>query len=155
MRIGEAFRATYHRLRRDREKRAYTPRTFAGYLRRCGAQVGEDCWIASMEMEVGIEPYLLKIGNRVTIERDAVCLTHDGAAWIFRHLVPDLQMYGPIVIEDDCRIGRGAILCPNVRIGRGATIAPGAVVISDIPAGAEASGIPARATASASQLRRT
>jgi acetyltransferase-like isoleucine patch superfamily enzyme len=137
-------RAKWERRRRDREKRAYTPETYARYLRGCGAQVGDDCVIAAMDLEIGIEAYLLKIGNRVIIEPEVACLTHDGAAWIFRHQVPDLQVYGPIIIEDDCRIGRGAILCPNVRLGRGAAIAPGSLVISDVPSGGSVAGVPAR-----------
>src|SRR5690349_11778489 len=126
-------RAKWERWRRDCEKRSYTPETYAEYLRRCGAQVGDGCFIASMDLEVGIEAYLLKIGSRVIIEPEVACLTHDGAAWIFRNQVPDLQVYGPIIIEDECRIGRGAILCPNVRVGRGSTVAPGSLIISNVP----------------------
>ncbi|HLK48874.1 MAG TPA: hypothetical protein VKT49_12105 [Bryobacteraceae bacterium] len=137
-------RDKWERRRHAREKRAYTPETYAQYLRRCGAQVGDGCVIAAMDLEVGIEAYLLKIGSRVIIEREVACLTHDGAAWIFRHQVPDLQVYGPIIIEDDCRIGRGAILCPNIRVGRGANVAPGSVVICDVPPGRSVQGVPAR-----------
>jgi acetyltransferase-like isoleucine patch superfamily enzyme len=144
MSLWSLARAKWECRRREREKRRYNPSTYAEYLRRCGAQVGDGCFIAAMDMEVGIEAYLLKIGSRVTIEPEVACLTHDGAAWIFRHLVPDLQVYGPITIEDDCSIGRGAILCPNVRVGRGATVAPGSLVISDIPPGSSVAGVPAR-----------
>jgi NDP-sugar pyrophosphorylase family protein len=49
----------------------------------------------------------------------------------------------PVVIEDDVRIGIGAIVLKGVRIGAGAEIAPGAVVRSDVPPGAGAEGNPA------------
>jgi len=50
----------------------------------------------------------------------------------------------PVIIEDDVWIGIGAIILKGVRIGRGARIGAGAVVTSDVPAGADFSGNPAR-----------
>ncbi len=50
----------------------------------------------------------------------------------------------PVVIEDDVWIGIGAIILKGVHIGRGAQIAAGAVVTSDVAAGACATGNPAR-----------
>lgn len=47
-------------------------------------------------------------------------------------------------IEDDVRIGVGAILLPAVRIGRGAVVAAGAVVTRDVAAGQLVVGMPAR-----------
>jgi serine O-acetyltransferase len=48
------------------------------------------------------------------------------------------------VIEDDVVIGCGARILGPVRIGRGAFIGANAVVLSDVPAGAIATGIPAK-----------
>jgi acetyltransferase-like isoleucine patch superfamily enzyme/acyl carrier protein len=53
----------------------------------------------------------------------------------------------PIAVGRDVRIGARAILMPGCRIGDGARIAPGAVVSGEIPAGALASGVPARVLA--------
>lgn len=47
------------------------------------------------------------------------------------------------VIEDDAVIGCGARILGPVRIGKGAVIGANAVVLSDVPAGAVAVGIPA------------
>jgi acetyltransferase-like isoleucine patch superfamily enzyme len=138
--VGNKFRE-----RRQRwQKRRYTPWTYSEHLRACGARVGDGCFIASMTLEVGIEPYLLKIGNHVAIDQQVGLMTHDGAAWVFRHLIADLQVYGPIVIADNCSIGRGAILCPGIRVGPNSIVAPGAVVIADVPPGSIVSGVPAR-----------
>lgn len=52
----------------------------------------------------------------------------------------------PVIIEDDVWIGIGAIVLKGVRIGRGARISAGAVVTTDVPAGANVSGNPARIT---------
>ena len=50
----------------------------------------------------------------------------------------------PVVIEDDVRIGIGAIILKGVHIGRGAHIGAGAVVTKDVPDGARVEGNPAR-----------
>ena len=48
------------------------------------------------------------------------------------------------VIEDDVIIGCGARVLGPVRIGRGAFIGANAVVLTDVPAGAIATGVPAK-----------
>lgn len=50
----------------------------------------------------------------------------------------------PVIIEDDVWIGIGTIVLKGVRVGRGARIGAGAVVTTDVPAGAEVTGNPAR-----------
>lgn len=47
------------------------------------------------------------------------------------------------VIEDDVEIGAGACVLGPVHIGRGAKIGANAVVLTDVPAGAVAMGVPA------------
>ena len=49
----------------------------------------------------------------------------------------------PVTIGDDVTIGINAIVLKGVTIGAGAQIQPGAVVTTDIPAGATATGNPA------------
>lgn len=50
----------------------------------------------------------------------------------------------PVVIEDDVWIGYNATILKGVRVGVGAIIAPGALVVENVPAGAEVAGNPAR-----------
>ncbi|MET0340718.1 MAG: serine O-acetyltransferase EpsC [Polyangiales bacterium] len=50
------------------------------------------------------------------------------------------------VIEDDVVVGAGARILGPVRVGKGARIGANAVVLSDVPAGALAVGIPAKIT---------
>lgn len=55
-----------------------------------------------------------------------------------------LFVKGPVIIEDDVWIGRGATILSGVRIGKGAVIAAGAVVNRDVPSYSVAAGVPAR-----------
>lgn len=51
---------------------------------------------------------------------------------------------GPIIVRDDVWIGMNAIVLSGVEIGQGAVIAAGAVVTSNIPPYAIATGVPAK-----------
>jgi acetyltransferase-like isoleucine patch superfamily enzyme len=116
--------------------------TIAEYFRKQGAQVGEGCNI--MPHLLGGEPYLVKIGNHVAIAEGVKFITHDGGAWIFRKEIKNMQVFGPIIIEDNCVIGEDAILFPNIRIGKNSIVGAGSVVITDIPPDSIVMGIPAR-----------
>jgi acetyltransferase-like isoleucine patch superfamily enzyme len=50
----------------------------------------------------------------------------------------------PVVIDDDVRIGIGAIILKGVHIGAGARIGAGSVVTADVPPGAVVQGNPGR-----------
>ncbi len=50
---------------------------------------------------------------------------------------------GEPTLEDDVRIGAGAVVLGPVRLGRGARVAANSVVMIDVPAGRLAVGIPA------------
>lgn len=44
----------------------------------------------------GNEPYLIEIGNNVTITRGVSFVTHEGGAALFRQEYPDLNLFGKI-----------------------------------------------------------
>lgn len=116
--------------------------TIAEYFRKQGAQIGEGCSI--IPRMLGDEPYLIKIGNNVTIAHGVLFVAHDGAAWVFRNEIPDLQVFGPIIIEDNCVIGENAIIFCNVKIGKNSIVGAGSVVITDVPPNSIVIGVPAR-----------
>lgn len=134
--------AIYRRIRSALEVHGYTPYTIADYLRQSGAEVGEGCWIVPTSFST--EPYLVRIGNHVSIEEGVSFMTHDGGPWVFRDRISDLQVLGPIVIYDNCYIGARTILGPNTRIGPNSVVLAGSVVISDVPPNTVALGVPAR-----------
>lgn len=133
--VFQRFRAAY-------KLRKYTPYTIAEHFRQQGAQVGERCYIVPRSL--GMEPYLVKIGHHVAIASGVLFNTHDGGSWLFRDEVPDMQIFGPIVIEDNCIIGANAILFANIRIGPNSIVGAGSIVISDVPPNTIVMGVPAR-----------
>lgn len=151
MAVIRLIREMYRRWRVSLEKRRYNPYTIAEYLRKSGAQVGEGCYI--IPTDVGLESYLVKIGNHVAIASGVQFVTHDGAAWVFRNEVPDLQVFGPIIIEDNCIIGQNALIFANVRIGPNSVVGAGSVVISDVPPNTIVMGNPARPFGSLEKYR--
>lgn len=82
---------------------------------------------------VGIGPGVKILTSRHQIPPDAAVPIMDGA----------LEL-APVVLEDGCDLGVGAIVLPGVTIGRGAQVGAGAVVTRDVAAGAIVVGIPAR-----------
>lgn len=144
-------RNAVHRVKERVELNAYDTRTIAAYFRKQGAQVGEGCVI--IPTWLGTEPYLIKIGNRVSIAKGVMFITHDGGAAVLRDEIPDMQVFGPIVIEDNCVIGQNVTIFGNVRIGANSIIGAGSVVIGDIAPNTVAMGIPARAFGSMERYR--
>jgi acetyltransferase-like isoleucine patch superfamily enzyme len=58
----------------------------------------------------------------------------------------------PIVIEDGCFIGYGAIVLMGVTIGAGSIVGAGSVVTSDVPPNCVVAGNPAKAICSVEEL---
>ncbi len=73
------------------------------------------------------------VGENVNVGAGTITANYDGSK------------KNPTVIEDDAFIGVDTMLRAPVRIGRGAKTGAGAVVTRDVPAGAVAVGMPARA----------
>lgn len=130
------------KLKRSYELSKYNSYTIAEYLRKQGSQIGDNCNI--IPTVLGTEPYLVRIGNHVTIAQGVSFITHDGGCWLFREEMPDIQVFGPIIIEDNCVIGQNAVLFPNITIGSNSIVGAGSIVISDVPPDTIAIGVPAR-----------
>ncbi|MGN0056073.1 MAG: 2,3,4,5-tetrahydropyridine-2,6-dicarboxylate N-acetyltransferase [Atopobiaceae bacterium] len=79
------------------------------------------------------------LGGRATVGKHC----HIGAGTVLAGVVEPASAT-PVVIEDDVMIGANAVVLEGCRVGKGAVVAAGAVVISDVPAGAVVAGCPAK-----------
>lgn len=110
------------------------------------ARVLQRIWkpVASLDLatpEIGPGLFVAH-GHSTTLAAERIganCYVHQGVTigWDYR------SERAPI-IEDDVFIGAGAVIVGAITIGRGARIGSNAVVLSDVPAGATAAGVPAR-----------
>lgn len=115
------------------------------YARAVGVKMGDDCRLLNTTPATfGSEPYLVQLGNHVTITSGVRFMTHDGGVWVFRHDYPDIESYGPITIGDNVFIGTNALVLPGVTIGNNVIIGAGAVVTKNVPDNSVAVGVPAR-----------
>lgn len=115
------------------------------YFRSQGAEIGEGVEIYGANLfTFGSEPYLVSIGNQVTISHNVDFITHDGGVRVARHKYPGAYLYGRIHVADHCFLGARCILLPGARVGAGSVIGSGSIVTGEIPAGVVAVGAPAR-----------
>jgi acetyltransferase-like isoleucine patch superfamily enzyme len=91
----------------------------------------------------GSEPYLIEIGDNVTITQNVSFSTHDGGVGIFRDKYPGINVFGRIRIGNNVFVGSNTIFLPGVTIGDNVVIGSGSLVSKDIPSNVVAIGRPA------------
>ena len=113
------------------------------YIRN-GLKVGENVRFVGRP-DIGGTPYLVEIGNHVTIADGVAFATHDGATNIFRDLPPykGHHKFGRIIIRDNSFVGMRCIILPGVSIGPNALVAAGSVVTRSVPPNSVVAGVPA------------
>jgi maltose O-acetyltransferase len=89
-------------------------------------------------------PWLISIGDRVTLSPSVMVLVHDAAP----NLWTGYSLIAPVTIGDRVYVGAHSILLPGVTIGDDAVVGAGSVVRSDVPAGALVLGNPAEVVSS-------
>ncbi|MCU0474307.1 MAG: acyltransferase [Bacteroidales bacterium] len=115
-------------------------------VRLCGFKVGkqvyigEDLIIASIISEKSCH---LFIEDRVAIGPRVTLVLSSDANWsrLTRIINP---IKGSITLEQDCWLGAGVIIMPNITIGKGAIVGSGAVVTKNVPAYTVVAGVPAK-----------
>jgi acetyltransferase-like isoleucine patch superfamily enzyme len=111
---------------------------------RHGLRIGKNVRITRRPY-FGGEPYLISIGNHVTISFNVQFINHDGATWVFRDRpeFKGLQRFGRIDIFDNVFIGANTTILPGVTIGPNAVVGAGSVVTKSLPANGVYAGVPA------------
>lgn len=112
------------------------------YARKKGVSIGSGCRILSDV--VTTEPWLVSIGDRVTVSSGVRLITHDGSGWLVSDDRGRRYRYAPIRIGSDVFIGAGVTILPGVHIGDRVVVGAGSVVTRDIPDETVAAGVPAR-----------
>lgn len=116
-------------------------------MRRNGITVGERCRIFCCISST--EPYLITIGNQVTISGNVHFITHDNG--IIKVLEGRTDVVGPITVGDRCFIGMNSTLLPGVTLGENCIVGAGSVVTRSFPPHTVLAGNPARAICTTEQ----
>ena len=111
-------------------------------LRRLGVKVGEGSRIYTRSFSG--EPWLVSIGDRVTVAPGVDFITHDASSSLLQDEKGRRYRYARIVVGNDVFIGANAMILPGVRIGNRVVVAAGSVVSRSIPDNCVVGGVPAR-----------
>ena len=114
---------------------------------RNGMHIGANCRFLGRQ-NFGSEPYLIEIGNDVTISNDVVFINHDGGTSVIKKLnnkeYEKVIRFGKIKIGNNCFIGARSILMPEISIGDNVIVGAGSIVTKDIPPDSVVAGVPAK-----------
>lgn len=152
--MGKVRRLYKRMLRRIWKQKQGVDQTFDNgveYARSIGVKVGDNSRI--FPCNFGSEPYLISIGNHVTITNGVSFITHDGGVWVLRDEFPDIDYIRPIIIHDNCFIGINAIILPGVTIGPNSIVGAGSVVTKSVSPNSVVAGVPARAIKSLEEYK--
>lgn len=112
------------------------------YAKFLGVKVGHGCRIYTFRL--GSEPFLIEIGNHVTITSGVRILTHDGSTWLMRDEKGRRFLYKKVIIKNNVFIGVNSIIMPGVIIEDNVIVGAGSVVTKSIPTGYVVAGNPAK-----------
>ena len=120
-RFIDKFEIFYYKITNNKEV------LYQKYISSCkskGMKIGENLRCFSNINDS--EPYLIEIGDNVTISTDVSFITHDNSISKICNRYTD--SFGKISIGNNCFIGLGSIIMPGVKIGNNVIIAAGSVV---------------------------
>lgn len=110
-----------------------------------GLKIGENLYIQGVP-NFGSEPFLIEIGNHVTLAEGVSFINHGGDARVTKRIekYKDGRNFGRIKIGNNTFIGKGTILMPGISIGNNCIIGSLSVVSSSIPDNSVYVGSPAK-----------
>jgi acetyltransferase-like isoleucine patch superfamily enzyme len=109
-----------------------------------GVKFGKNVRIVDAHIDFGSEPYLIEIGNDVTISSGVTFVTHDGGIGLFRNEYPNIEKIGRIKVGNNVFIGMKVTICAGVTIGNNVVIGIGSIVTKNVPNNVIVAGIPAK-----------
>ena len=119
--------------------------SYMSFLRKQGVKIGERCMIYPGS-NFGSEPYLVTIGNHVTVTSGVSFVTHDGGVEVLMDLGyeknPDL--FGQRIVGNNVFIGIKSTILPGVTIGSNVIVGAGSIVTKSVPDNSVVAGIPAK-----------
>jgi len=110
------------------------------HLKRRGMKIGKNVQILHDTILDPSRAFLIEIGNNVTFAPRCHILTHDASMNIFQKKT----RIGKVKIKDNCFIGAGTIILPNVTIGPNSIIGAGSVITKNVPENSVIAGNPAK-----------
>ncbi len=115
-------------------------------IKMCGFKVGQNVYIGPgliITMFNSRSECELVIGNRVAIAPRVTLVLSSDANWSnLNRIIKPIQ--GKIILKDDCWVGTGVIILPNLTIGEMSVIGAGSVVTKEVPPYTIVAGIPAK-----------
>lgn len=110
-----------------------------------GLKVGDNLYVQGIP-NFGSEPFLIEIGDNVTIAEGISFINHGGDGRVTKRIeaYKDGRTFGRIKIGNNTFIGKGAILLPGVSIGSNCIVGSLSVVSSSIPDNSVYAGAPAK-----------
>ena len=125
------------------------------YARWVGVRMGDGCrWVCPRASTFGSEPYLVEIGDHVSIGAGTRFITHDGGVWVFRKDMPTLDVIAGIRVGNNVYLGDECLIMPGVRIEDNGVVGARSIVTRDVPANVVVVGAPAKVVSSLDDYRR-
>lgn len=116
-------------------------RTKIKYFRKLGMKIGQNCTLNTMSLST--EPFLIEIGDDVSIASGTQFITHDGSVRCFKDEIQG-GIFGKIKIGNNVNIGINCIIIYNTVIGDNCIIGAGSVVRGRFPDNSVIFGNPAK-----------
>lgn len=116
------------------------------WAKRMGVTIGKHCRLLGRP-DFGSTPYLITIGNHVSISGGATFINHEGAHWVLKGIDEKYNStfgYGRINIKDNVYIGQNVTILRGVTIGENTIVGACSLVNKSLEANSVYAGVPAK-----------